>query len=326
MGGPDSLATVEPYLYKIFQDPAIMDIPIPRMIRQHLVKFIIKKRLPRIREIYRQLGGKSPLLEITAQQAKLFEELLNKDQDDVVFKVSPAMCFWRPLLEEVWFQVIHDGFDRIIALSLFPFYSTTTTGSIKNKIEKLLLKSGVSKEKVLLIYRFGCHPLFIKAIAEHLLFHIPVSQSSEPTHVLFSAHSIPLSRHKKGDPYLQEISQAVELIQKELLERNIKIHLSFQSKIGPIKWLSPSTSSKIEELASHGVKKLYVYPLGFVADNAETIYELGVIYHDLARQKGIDEYICLEALNTSPLFLLALKEIVKEQYTKKWAADISPLR
>lgn len=326
MGGPDSLASIEPYLYKILQDPAIIDIPMPQMLRSFLVKLIIKKRLSRLQKIYPQLGGRSPLLETSLQQAKLLEKALNLSQEDIAFKVFPAMCFWHPFLEEAWSQVIHDGFDRIIALSLFPFYSTTTTGAIKYKIEKLSLKSGVPREKILLIDRFGNHPLFIEALVQHLLEQLQVLEFPELTHLLFSAHSIPLRRHKKGDPYFQEISHAVGVIQKKLLKRNIKVHLSFQSKIGPFKWLSPSTATKIEELASQGVTKLFIYPLGFVADNLETIYELGVSYYHLAQQKGIDEYICLKALNTFTPFIQFLQKIVKEQYTKKWPRKTHLLR
>lgn len=317
MGGPDSLDSVEPFLYEIFKDPALISLPLPKLIRNILAKLIIKRRLPKTREIYQKLGGKSPLLDITIKQSQLLENPLNNAHPDK-FRVFPAMSYWHPFIEEVWTQVMSDGFDRVVFLSLFPFYSTTTTGAIKNKVYRLLQKYHVSEEKIVFIDRFGTHPLFIRAMKEHLLLHISSSKPLEPVHILFSAHSIPLHHLKKGDPYLNEIKEAVNLIQKELPEKKVKIHLAFQSKIGPIKWLTPSTPEKIEELALKGVKKLYVYPLGFVADNSETIYEIGILYNALANQKGIKDFVCINALNTHPTFIQALKEIVLENYTQKW--------
>ncbi len=311
MGGPDSLEAVEPYLVEIFSDPDIIDIPLPKFLRNPLVHWLAKKRAPKSRQIYEKLGGKTPLLQITEQQAVALQQALNSDSENQ-YQVFPAMRYWHPFMEEVWQKIVKQDFDQILVLSMYPFYSSTTSGSIFNELQRLLKKYNTSPTRVQFIDRFGSHPLFVQSMVEILKENLEQKESNEPQHVLFSAHSIPMKRINQGDPYFEEVKQAVDALRLHFSEEQVKFYLSFQSKIGPVEWLSPSTEDKIEELALQGIKRLLVFPLGFVADNSETVYEIGMLYRDLAQEKGIEEYRRIEALNVRPSFIEALKQIVLE--------------
>jgi ferrochelatase len=314
MGGPDSLEDIEPYLYNIFIDPDIIDIPLPSPLRKRFVRWFARKRAPESTEIYRQIGDKSPLLEITRRQAQLLEASLN-EEGTARFQVFPAMRYWHPLVEEVWSRIAAEGFDKLIVVSMYPFYSTTTTGSLLNLVARLNEKGDFGRDDLLFVDRYGDHPAFVNAMAEQILRALVKAEirDRENIHLLCSVHSIPERRVKKGDPYRTEVERCVEALRKRLPD-NVKIHLSFQSKIGPIKWLEPATPNKIDELAQSGVTELVAYPLGFVADNSETLYEIGILYKNRAHDKGIEHFLRIDALNTDTLFIDALKQIIREKF------------
>ena len=313
MGGPDSLESVEPYLFNIFSDPDIIDIPLPAPLRKRFVRWFAGKRAPKSIEIYRQIGGRSPLLDITQNQARLLEATLNRN-GAMSFRVFPAMRYWHPFVEDVWSEIVSGGFDKLVVLSMYPFYSTTTAGSLVNLVERLNRDGDFSRENLLIIDRYGDHPAFINAVVEQILRALVTEdiQDRDQIHVLCSAHSIPVRRIKKGDPYRAEVERAVEAV-RERLPDNVRMDLAFQSKIGPIKWLEPATPDKIDELAARGVKELVAYPLGFVADNSETLYEIGILYKNRALEKGIEHFCRIDALNTDELFIDALDQIVMEK-------------
>lgn len=313
MGGPDSLEAVEPYLRNIFNDPDIIDIPLPGPLRRRFVNWLAGRRGPESREIYRRIGGRSPLIDITNGQADLLAEALNGSGRGQ-FELFPAMRYWHPLVEDVWARIVEGGFDRLIVLSLYPFYSTATGGSLVNLIARLNRPGDFPDDRLCVIDRFGTHPGFIGAMAEQIKQYLAEHslQDREVVHLLFSAHSIPVRRVKRGDPYLDEIRRAVETL-SELLPGNVRTHLSFQSKIGPIKWLEPATPDKIDELAAQGIRELVVYPLGFVADNSETLYELDIQYKEHAYNSGIENFSRIPALNTDGLFVEALADVIREK-------------
>ena len=307
MGGPDSLEAVEPYLINIFSDPDIVDIPFPGFLRKRFARWLAEKRSPESREIYSKIGGKTPLTEITKHQAGLLEKALNHE-DDGPYKVFPAMRYWHPFVEDVWQEINESDFSNIIVLSLYPFYSTTTTGSLEKLLYRLLPASRFEKDNIRIITRFGNYPGFIDAVVLQIK-RIMIEEKNTPyKHLLLSPHSIPVKRIKNGDPYKAEIEEACKLISDRLPE--IEVHLAYQSKIGPVKWLSPSTPDKIAELAQKGVKDLLVYPLGFVADNSETIYEIGMLYKEFAYKMGIRNFKRIDALNTDEIFIRVMKEII----------------
>jgi ferrochelatase len=312
MGGPDSLDAVEPYLRNIFSDPDIIDIPLPGPIRKRFASWLAGRRAPESRDIYRRIGGRSPLLEITSDQARRLEEKLNGG-DGPRYEVMPAMRYWHPLVENVWERIRSGGFDKAVVLSLYPFYSSTTGGSLVNLIGRLNETDGFASGDLCVIDRFGAYPAYLDAMERQIrrfLADSPLAARDE-INLLFSAHSIPVRRVKRGDPYRDEIGHAVDALRGRLPGK-VRVHLSFQSKIGPVKWLEPSTPDKIRELARRGVRELVVYPLGFVADNSETLYELDILYRDYAREQGIDRFFRIEALNSSDDFVDSLASLVNE--------------
>ena len=312
MGGPDSLESVEPFLFNIFSDPDIIDLRLPNFMRKRFAHWLARKRVDKSRDIYRQIGDKSPLLDITNQQAASLEKELNENGQDT-FQVFSAMRYWHPLIEDVWGEIVGSNYDKIIAVSLYPFYSTPTTGSLVKLISKLQKRDNINDNKVLIADRYGSHTTFIAAMVDAI--QRGLSEHREVKNVLLSAHSIPVRRIKKGDPYQIEIDSSLEQI-KSRLPQNINVHLSYQSKLGPVKWLEPATPDKIAELANDGVTDLFVCPFGFVADNSETLYEIEILYKKMAKEKGIKKFIRLDCLNTDPLFIKALKEIVMQKFTE----------
>ncbi len=307
MGGPTAIEDVKPYLENIFLDPDIIDIPFGNKFRISLARFIANRREKKSRKIFEYLGGKSPLPEISSMQAKKLEEALKDEEEEI--RVFPAMRYWYPFTEDVWQKVKEAGFDKILAISLYAFYSSTTTGSLINILNHLNSKEENPKD-LQIIDRFGNEPLFIEAMAEDIKNTVRQSYDDEnnSVNILLSAHSIPMSRIRKGDPYQSEIESSVEQL-KNILPDNYITHLSYQSKIGPIKWLGPSTEEKVRELAAQNIDPLWIYPYGFVADNSETIYEMGKQYRDAALESGIENFYRIPALNDSESFINLLKEI-----------------
>jgi ferrochelatase len=309
MGGPDNLDSVKQYLTNIFEDPAIISYPVGQFLRNKFAAKLANSRYEESKEIYKLLGGKTPLLEITNEQASALEKSLNKENMGT-FTVIPAMRYWHPFIEDVWTEVVQQKFERVVFVSLYPFYSYTTSKSLVDLV-KGLHKNGSANSSnstnLLCVDRFGSHPLFVKAIASQI--NDALEQNPDYKDVLLSAHSIPMCSIKKGDPYFKEIEETVAAIRPHIKD-DVNLHLAFQSKVGPVKWLGPATPDKIEELAQNGVKNLLAYPLGFVADNSETIYEIGMLYKDLAKEKGITGFVRIDSLNSHPLFIEAMKDLV----------------
>ena len=307
MGGPENLQDVRAYLENIFLDPEIIPIPIRGPLRHTFAAMLAGKRAPKTRKIFESMGGASPLLEITRHQAEALEAVLDRGKEE--FQVFPAMRYWRPLIPDVWNEIRAQKFDRIIVVSMFAYYSSATAGSVCKLVGELMQTAPTDAE-LLIIDRFGNHPEFIGAMAGQIVSYVGQGADA-PVHVLFSAHGIPVSNVNKGDPYRDEIEKAVEQL-RQVLPEHYQLYLSFQSKIGPVKWLGPDTPDKIDELVTQGVETLWVYPLGFVADNSETIYEIGKLYKEHAQQAGIKQYYRIPALNEHPAFIKALHTIIRD--------------
>jgi ferrochelatase len=308
MGGPSSLDEVGPYLYEIFSDPELIKIPLRGVFRKVFARWLSKKREPESREIYAAIGGSTPLNDYTREQAKMLELELQKLQPRHEWKVYMGMRYWHPFMEESWEEMLADRVDdtdALIVLPLYPFYSASTTGSIIKEAERLMAKQAIAKN-LLQIDRFGANEMFLDAMAADIQDALDKAKQEGKSidDVLCSAHSLPLREIKKGDPYQKEVEAAFAGLKKRLPK--VRLHLSFQSKVGPVAWLGPATEDKLKELAEMRVKSLLAYPLGFVADNSETLYEIHQEYGELARSLGITNFITVKALNGSPLFVQAL--------------------
>lgn len=302
LGGPDSLDAIEPFLYNLFSDPDIFKIPVGQKL---FAKIISSRRAPKVQEEYKLIGGKSPINEWTEVQRKNLENVLNENSKDK-FTVITAMRYWKPLIRDVAKEKSLDAFDKIVMLPLYPHYSITTTGSSFN--EWNLFYKG-DKSKLIYINDYPVNSFYIKAINQRidetlLKFPEPIRDQVQ---LVFSAHGTPVSLVKKGDPYNEHIKQTVNAVMDE--RRNSHDHhLCYQSKVGPVKWLEPATDTMIEKLSNEGKKHLLIIPISFVSDHVETLFELDIEYRHIADECKIENYIVMEGLNNSQLFIEALIE------------------
>ncbi len=309
LGGPDSLEAVEPFLYNLFVDPDIINFPGSFLVRKPLARLISSKRHPSIQEQYKKIGGKSPLKEFTLGQARLLEEKLNENFPARVFA---AMRYWHPFTAEVLDEIEKEGIKKVILLPLYPQYSKATTeSSVKEWKKQLAERGGIDGLQWSLIEHYYDFPPYLDAFIERInqgLERFPAEQRDK-VNILFSAHGTPMKLVREGDPYSGHICETVSAIMERGGWANPH-HLCFQSKVGPQKWLTPSTPTTIEELAAEGVKNMLLVPVAFASDHLETLFELGIEYRHIAEQKGVDRYEVTEGLNYSEKFIDALAQLV----------------
>lgn len=309
LGGPDSLDAVEPFLYNLFVDPDIINFPGSFLVRKPLARLISSKRHPRVQEQYKKIGGKSPLKEFTLGQAKLLEEKLN---ETFPAKVYAAMRYWHPFTSEVLDEIEKEGIKKVILLPLYPQYSKATTeSSVKEWKKQLNERGGLNGLDWTLIEHYYDFPPYLDAFVERInqgLERFPAEQR-EKVDILFSAHGTPMKLVREGDPYSGHICETVTAVMNRGGWANPH-HLCFQSKVGPQKWLTPSTPKTIEELADKGVKNMLLVPIAFASDHLETLFELGIEYRHLANEKGVGQYEVTEGLNYSEKFIDALAQLV----------------
>lgn len=306
LGGPDSIESIEPFLFNLFRDPDIFKIPIGQKL---FAKIISKRRAPKVAEEYELIGGKSPINEWTEIQRKMLDiELKSYDPN---IDVLVAMRYWKPLTEETIECINKNDYNKIYLLPLYPQFSVSTTGSSFNEWKR---KFNGDENKVVYINNYHDDLTYVKAINERIdqtLLRFP-EDIRKDVQLVFSAHGTPMSMVRNGDPYSGQIKKSIELIMKD---RNYshEHHLCYQSKVGPVKWLEPGTDDKIEELAKEGKKHLLIIPISFVSDHVETSFELDIEYRHVADENNIENYIVMTGLNDSKTFIKALKDItIKE--------------
>jgi ferrochelatase len=312
LGGPETLADVRPFLFNLFSDPEIVRLPI-RAMQKPLAWLISTARHKKSSGYYAQIGGGSPLRKITDEQAAALREELTRR--GVEAKVYVGMRYWRPFTETAIDEIVRDGIDELIVLPLYPQFSVSTTGSsFKDFVALLDKRGGLRHIRRHYISRWHTREMYINALAEQITEEIEKFPDPNPRHIhlLFSAHSVPQSYIEKGDPYLRHTEETVRLV-SERLGNQSPVHLSFQSKVGPVKWLEPSTDAKLRELAAQGVEQVLAIPISFVSDHIETLYELDILYKKLADEIGVKSYRRAPALNCNPTFIGALADLVCEK-------------
>lgn len=303
LGGPDSLDAVQPFLENLFNDPDIFKVP----FQKALAKFISEKRAPKVQNEYKLIGGSSPINMWTEKQRLMLQTDLLKNNFDA--EVFVAMRYWKPLTSETAKIVAAKKFDKIILLPLYPHFSISTTGSSFNEWKRVY---GGEASNLIYINSYPTNKYYLSAINQRIdesLLNFPEGER-ENVQLVFSAHGTPVSYVKKGDPYSRQIKETMEAVMK-LRNHSHDYHLCFQSKVGPAKWLEPSTSDKIKELSLKGKKHLLVIPISFVSDHVETSFELNIEYRHVADECGIENYFVMNGLNDSALFISALSDLVK---------------
>jgi len=308
LGGPDSLDAVEPFLYNLFLDPDVIDYPVGQWVRNRIAATIARKRAPMVRDFYRMIGGKSPILDYTIAQARLLEQALKPHG---VYTSLIGMRYWHPMIDTAVNTALGTAAKRCIILPLYPHYSLATTGSAFAEVRRLLNQRAARRLAVKFIDDWYDHPAYIAALVDRIRTGLAaMNPPQERVHLVFSAHGLPEKLIRKGDPYQRQIEETVRLTVKALGYDVALAHLCYQSRVGPLKWIGPSTEELIHELAWRGVRSVLVVPVSFVSDHLETLYEIDILYKNMAEQSGITEWRRAPSLNDAPLFIEALKTIV----------------
>jgi ferrochelatase len=306
LGGPDSLEAIEPFLYNLFCDPDIIDFPFAKIARKPLAKLISSNRAKKVQSHYAEIGGRSPILKFTTLQARALEEELNKS---LPAKVFVAMRYWHPLTEETLLAVEKASLDELVLLPLYPQYSKTTTGSSLNEWNRKVVNSPARNVMVKVIEQFYTHPTYLDAVVERMQASLKKFRPGEEVHLVFSAHSVPVSVIDSGDPYKDQIEATIELVMQRGAW-SLPYSLCYQSKVGASKWLQPSLHETLHRLAAQGTRNVLVIPIAFVSDHVETLSEIDVEAREEAQALGIERFEMMPGLNDSPTFIRALAELV----------------
>ena len=308
LGGPETLQAVRPFLYNLFSDPGIVRIK-SDILRKTLAWLIAAVRHKKSENLYRQIGGGSPLRRITEEQAAALGLRLNAMGFPT--RIYVGMRCWNPSIDEAVERILQDGITRLVLLPLFPQYSVTTTGSCLQYFDALQQRLGLKgRMEIFSADSWFDEPLYVESMADVIWQGLMrfSSRGAETIHLLYSAHSIPERYVRQGDPFLEQTHRSVDLI-NEQLDNAFPSTLAFQSKIGPVKWLGPSTKNTLAEMGRKRIGKVLAVPVSFVSDHIETLQEIGIAYRDLARQSGVGEFHRADAPNLHPRFIDALAHI-----------------
>ncbi|MBU1099454.1 MAG: ferrochelatase [Bacteroidetes bacterium] len=308
LGGPDSVEAIEPFLYNLFCDPDIFNLPFGQKL---FAKIISSRRAPKVAEEYKLIGGKSPINEWTEKQRSMLENKVRNENPNLHIDVMTAMRYWKPLTKETAECVERNGYDKVILLPLYPHFSISTTGSSFNEWKRVY-KGDLSK--ISYIEPYYEQENYINAINERidqtlLKFREEIRSNVQ---IVFSAHGTPMSMVRNGDPYSNHIKSTVDKVMN-MRNYSHEHHLCYQSKVGPVKWLEPGTDTMIKQLSANNKKHLLIVPISFVSDHVETLFELDIEYRHVADGVNIESYIVMEGLNDSETFIRALSEIVSKE-------------
>jgi ferrochelatase len=309
LGGPDKIENVEPFLFNLFNDPAILNLP--TFLRYPLAKLISNRRAPVAKKIYEELGGASPILKLTKEQSDALEKKINQDQEIDEYKCFIVMRCWHPRAEQVIKEVQFFNPEEVILMPLYPQYSAATSGS-SIKEWKDVCKKNQYKVKTSTICCYPTDQNFVKAHTKEILKKIKDLKSFK---LIFSAHGLPEKNIKKGDPYQWQVEQSVKKIVEELSIENLDWILSYQSRVGPLKWIGPSTEDIIIENSKIG-KHIVLVPIAFVSEHSETLVELDIEYKELADANGCKNYTRVPALGTNEDFIKTMSDLIikKNEY------------
>lgn len=303
LGGPDGPKAVEPFLFNLFNDRAIIDVPQP--VRWLLAKMISGRRAPIARDIYAEIGGASPLLSLTLEQAGALETACAGLGE---IKTFVCMRYWHPMSAETAKAVKAYGPDRIVLLPLYPQYSTTTSASSLKDWKRAAARVGLTAETV----EVCCYPSaggWIAAQADLVRCAIDKIGDGPKPRVLFSAHGLPKKVVDAGDPYQGQVELTAGKVVDALAIDGLDWLVCYQSKVGPLEWLEPSTEDEIKRAGADKVP-LIVVPVAFVSEHSETLVELDIEYRHLAEEHGVPVYERVPAVGTHGAFIEALADLV----------------
>ena len=310
LGGPDSLDDVEPFLRRLFGDPDVIQLGLARPLQPLLARLVAKKRGPQSRAAYAQIGGRSPIRqETTAQAAAVAAELARRG---VAVRPVVAMAAWHPFADEALAELAGHGVRRAVALPLYPHESRATTGSSLNQLEHARARAHGKGPEIAAVRRYPDAGGYLRAVAERVeeaIATLPVEhRASAP--VLFSAHGLPEAYIRRGDPYLDDIRITVEAVIRRL-GLGTRARLCFQSRVGPQRWLGPTTEAVLDELAAAGSRAVVVVPIAFTGEHIETLQEIDILYRQRAEKAGVTHFARARTVGCHPAFIAALADLVE---------------
>ena len=317
LGGPDKLENVEPFLFNLFNDPAILDLP--TFLRYPLAKLISNRRAPVAKKIYAELGGSSPILKLTKEQSVALEIKLNQTQEEDEYKCFIIMRCWNPRAKDVIKDVQLFGPEEIILMPLYPQYSAATSGSSIKEWKDICKKNNYHVKTSTIC----CYPTDQNFINAHTKEIIKKIKDLKNFKLIFSAHGLPEKNIKKGDPYQWQVEQSVKKIVESLNDENLDWILSYQSRVGPLKWIGPSTETIIIENSKIG-KHIVLVPIAFVSEHSETLVELDIEYKEIADANGCKNYTRVPALGINEDFIKAMSELIIKKDEYKFSENLYP--
>lgn len=308
LGGPERLDDVRPFLYNLFSDPEIIRLPFT-WLQKPLAWLISTLRAKKSEANYREIGGGSPLRQVTEAQATALKSKLRENGEEA--NVYIGMRYWHPFTGEAIAKIKKDQIDKLVILPLYPQFSISTSGSSFRVLEEMWQQEPKLKNmEYTLIPSWYDHQGYVDAMVDLIVQELEQFENPDQVHIFFSAHGVPVSYvTEAGDPYQEQIEECTSLIMKTLNRFN-PYTLAYQSRVGPVEWLQPYTEEALEELGAEGVKDLLVIPISFVSEHIETLQEIDIEYRELAEEAGITNFHRVPALNTHPLFINALSELV----------------
>lgn len=303
LGGPDSKESIRPFLRNLFSDKAIIDLP--AVFRIPIALLISTFRAPKAKPLYDLMGGSSPLLPNTKAQAAAIEALLSERNKDIDFKVFIAMRYWHPFTKAAAKDVLVFNPDEVVLLPLYPQYSLTTTGS------SYLEWRQYYKGKDRLIREYPTAKGLVDAAVENILKTYNELDCPKKVRLLLSAHGLPQKIIDGGDPYEKQINETAEAIKAKLPEF-FEVCVCYQSKVGPLKWLSPSTNDAINDAGRDNIGVI-IYPIAFVSEHIETLVELDVEYRELAHEAKVPFFGRALTVGTNDSFIKELALLVEKE-------------
>jgi ferrochelatase len=308
LGGPDRPETTEPFLFNLFNDPAVIEMPKP--LRWVVARVLARRRTPVARQIYGKIGGSSPILANTLMQAEAVEQTAASLG---VLRCFVAMRYWRPFSCEVVAAVKSFGPGRVVLIPLYPQFSTTTTASSVREWVRTAREAGM---RVPTNY-ICCYPRdggFVDAVSRLILTALGEIEAEikglRGPRVLFSAHGLPKRVVARGDPYQWQVEETCAAIVRAMGREGLDWRVCYQSRVGPLEWIEPATDQEIERAGKERVP-LVVVPIAFVSEHSETLVELDIEYRNLARRAGVPAYVRVPTVSVAAKFIEGLVELVR---------------
>jgi len=317
LGGPDKIENVEPFLFNLFNDPAILNLP--TILRYPLAKLISNRRAPVAKKIYEELGGASPILKLTKEQSEALETKLNQTETDNEYRCFIVMRCWNPRANDVIKDVQLFNPEEVILMPLYPQYSAATSGSSIKEWEDVCKKNNY-KVKTSTICCYPTDQNFINAHTKEIIKKIKDLKNFK---LIFSAHGLPEKNIKKGDPYQWQVERSVQKIVENLDIENLDWILSYQSRVGPLKWIGPSTEDIIIKNSKIN-KHIVLVPIAFVSEHSETLVELDIEYKEIANANGCKNYTRVPALGINEDFIKAMSELIIKKNEYKFSENLYP--